>query len=156
MAHQKQGARISLQQHFKQLQCFYIQVVGRLIQNEHIGRAGEQPRKQEPVSLAARQRFDRRTRAFRRKQKIFEVAYDMFSRLADIDKIGTLAYGIHQRRFLVLFALLIPTVPVFSRPTGSFKGKSIDLLTTETMILRRMAGDWRIVHIHWSSQPNRD
>jgi ketosteroid isomerase-like protein len=42
------------------------------------------------------------------------------------------------------------------RTTGSFKGKPIDLLTTETMILRRMAGDWRIVHIHWSSQPNRD
>jgi hypothetical protein len=42
------------------------------------------------------------------------------------------------------------------RTTGSFKGKAIDLLTTETMILRRMAGDWRIVHIHWSSQPNRD
>lgn len=37
------------------------------------------------------------------------------------------------------------------RATGTFKGKAIDLLTTETMILRRVGGTWKIVHIHWSS-----
>ena len=37
------------------------------------------------------------------------------------------------------------------RTTGSYKGKPIDLLTTETMILRRVGRSWRITHVHWSS-----
>lgn len=37
------------------------------------------------------------------------------------------------------------------RVTGTFKGKAIDRLTTETMVLRRDGGIWKIVHIHWSS-----
>ena len=37
------------------------------------------------------------------------------------------------------------------RTTGTFKGKALDLVTTETMVLRREAGSWKIVHIHWSS-----
>lgn len=32
-------------------------------------------------------------------------------------------------------------------------GKSLTLLSTETMVLRRSGPDWRIVHIHWSSRP---
>jgi ketosteroid isomerase-like protein len=42
------------------------------------------------------------------------------------------------------------------RTTGAYKRKPIDLLTAETMILRRAGGQWRIVHVHWSSQPRRD
>jgi len=37
------------------------------------------------------------------------------------------------------------------RTSGSFRGKPVDRATTETMVLRRSAGQWRIVHIHWSS-----
>jgi ketosteroid isomerase-like protein len=37
------------------------------------------------------------------------------------------------------------------RATGTYKGKPLDLLTTETMVLRRAGGSWKIVHIHWSS-----
>lgn len=37
------------------------------------------------------------------------------------------------------------------RTTGSFHGKPIDRVTTETMILRRGPAGWRIAHIHWSS-----
>jgi len=29
------------------------------------------------------------------------------------------------------------------------------LLSTETMVLQRRGGDWRIVHIHWSSRPKK-
>lgn len=36
---------------------------------------------------------------------------------------------------------------------ASSKGKPIALRSTETMVLRRHAKGWRIVHIHWSSQP---
>ena len=37
------------------------------------------------------------------------------------------------------------------RTTGTFKDRPVDQITTETMILRRQAGAWKIVHIHWSS-----
>jgi ketosteroid isomerase-like protein len=37
------------------------------------------------------------------------------------------------------------------RLNGTFKGKAVAQVTTETMILRRVGGSWRIVHIHWSS-----
>ena len=37
------------------------------------------------------------------------------------------------------------------RTTGTYKGKALDLATTETMILRRIGSGWKIVHIHWSS-----
>lgn len=35
------------------------------------------------------------------------------------------------------------------------KGKAVDILSTETMVLRKTADGWRIVHIHWSSRPNK-
>lgn len=38
------------------------------------------------------------------------------------------------------------------RTSGSYKGKAIDLVTTETMLLRRVGKSWKIVHIHWSSE----
>lgn len=37
------------------------------------------------------------------------------------------------------------------RTTGTYKGKPVDRVTTETMVLRRQGGAWKIVHIHWSS-----
>ena len=39
------------------------------------------------------------------------------------------------------------------RTTGTYRGKAIDQITTETMILRRRGNVWMIVHIHWSSAP---
>jgi ketosteroid isomerase-like protein len=36
---------------------------------------------------------------------------------------------------------------------ASRDGKALVLLSTETMVLRRANGAWRIVHIHWSSRP---
>lgn len=37
------------------------------------------------------------------------------------------------------------------RTTGIYKDKPVDRVTAETMILRRGAQGWKIVHIHWSS-----
>lgn len=37
------------------------------------------------------------------------------------------------------------------RATGTYKGKAVDRVSAETMVLRRTAGAWQIVHIHWSS-----
>jgi ketosteroid isomerase-like protein len=35
---------------------------------------------------------------------------------------------------------------------GSYNGKPISSVGTETMVLRRDPAGWRIVHIHWSSR----
>ena len=42
-----------------------------------------------------------------------------------------------------------------SKTSGTFREKSIDLVGTETMVLRRTGDGWRIVHIHWSSRKKR-
>lgn len=38
---------------------------------------------------------------------------------------------------------------------ASKDGKPLTLLSTETMILRKVGADWRIAHIHWSSRPKK-
>lgn len=38
-----------------------------------------------------------------------------------------------------------------SRTNGTFRGRQIVARNTETMILRRVGGSWKIAHIHWSS-----
>jgi len=37
------------------------------------------------------------------------------------------------------------------RMAGTYKGKAVDRVTTETMLLRRVGRDWKIIHVHWSS-----
>ncbi|MES0872532.1 YybH family protein [Sinimarinibacterium thermocellulolyticum] len=37
-----------------------------------------------------------------------------------------------------------------ARHTGEFQGEPVNLTNTETMVLRRSAGTWKILHIHWS------
>jgi ketosteroid isomerase-like protein len=40
-----------------------------------------------------------------------------------------------------------------SRLTGAHKGKPVDLYSTESLVLKHSGQGWKIVHIHWSSQP---
>jgi ketosteroid isomerase-like protein len=37
-----------------------------------------------------------------------------------------------------------------NRNRGKFNNRTVDFTTDETMILTRVAGKWRITHIHWS------
>lgn len=37
------------------------------------------------------------------------------------------------------------------RSKGRFRGAEVNRVTDETMVLRRIGGTWKIVHIHWSS-----
>nr|WP_240954102.1 nuclear transport factor 2 family protein [Solimonas marina] len=39
------------------------------------------------------------------------------------------------------------------RTTGSFADHKVDIDNTETMVLQRRDGQWKIVHIHWSAHP---
>jgi hypothetical protein len=40
-----------------------------------------------------------------------------------------------------------------TRLTGRYKGKDVDLNSTETLVMTRTDTGWRIAHIHWSSKP---
>ncbi len=45
------------------------------------------------------------------------------------------------------------TVISRSQIHGQFRGETVHSRMMETMVLRRTGGQWRIVHIHWSSAP---
>ncbi len=47
----------------------------------------------------------------------------------------------------------LATVISESQIHGDYKGEKIHSRMMETMVLRRIDGRWRIVHIHWSSAP---
>ncbi len=55
MADQEHRAVVVLQQFFQHLQRLDIEVVGRLVQNQHIRGAGKQACQQQAVALAAGQ-----------------------------------------------------------------------------------------------------
>jgi ketosteroid isomerase-like protein/mono/diheme cytochrome c family protein len=40
-----------------------------------------------------------------------------------------------------------------ARLTGTREGKPVDLVSTETLVLKKAGADWKVVHIHWSSRP---
>jgi ketosteroid isomerase-like protein len=40
-----------------------------------------------------------------------------------------------------------------ARLTGAHEGKPIDLVSTETLVLKKSGAAWKVVHIHWSSRP---
>ena len=42
------------------------------------------------------------------------------------------------------------------RMAGTYQGKAVNRVTTETMVLRRIGRAWKVVHIHWSSAAARD
>ena len=39
-----------------------------------------------------------------------------------------------------------------SRINGVYKEKEVDLSSTETLVMRNMGCQWKIIHIHWSSR----
>jgi len=38
-----------------------------------------------------------------------------------------------------------------SHMQGTFKGKEIDMKSMETMVLKKIDEQWKIIHIHWSN-----
>ncbi len=47
----------------------------------------------------------------------------------------------------------VATIVSRSQVHGQFRGQTVHSRMMETMVLRRIDGQWRIVHIHWSSAP---
>lgn len=40
-----------------------------------------------------------------------------------------------------------------ARLTGAREGEPVDLVSTETLVLKKSSTGWKVVHIHWSSRP---
>jgi ketosteroid isomerase-like protein len=38
------------------------------------------------------------------------------------------------------------------RLQGNYGQRDIDLFTTETLVLKRLDGQWKVAHVHWSSR----
>ena len=53
MAHEEHRPVVVLQQVFQQFKRIDVEVVGRFVQHQHIGRPRKQARQQQPVALAA-------------------------------------------------------------------------------------------------------
>ena len=69
---------------------------------------------------------------------------------ADIAFSQATQFSVTQRNVRMFGDMAIATSE--SRTTGQYRERAINLLGTETMIMRRERGQWRIIHIHWSSK----
>ena len=46
----------------------------------------------------------------------------------------------------------VALVTAETESSGAYDGKPVKLIGLETAVLRRVEGQWRIVHVHWSSR----
>ena len=108
MADKEYGAAIVFQQFFQQLQRIDIEIVGRLIQHQHIRRLREQASEKQAVAFAAGQRLDRRAGALRRKQKIAEISHHMLALAVNLHPVAARRNGVREAGlFIQLRAHLI-------------------------------------------------
>ncbi len=70
---------------------------------------------------------------------------------ADMDFLKTVTYKLQRQTGDTVGDLA--WVASESRMTGTSSGKAIDLLSTETLVLKKGTAGWRIVHVHWSAHP---
>ncbi|MGX5173986.1 YybH family protein [Aliikangiella sp. IMCC44653] len=69
--------------------------------------------------------------------------------LADMNYLAGLSSETLEHQVRIYADTAISTKRTQSK--GRFKGKEIDSITMETMVLRKLDGQWKISHIHWSN-----
>ena len=108
MADEQQRARPFDELRLEKLECFEVEIVGRLVEHQDVRRSREQPREQQPVALAARQRLHRRSGALGREEKVAQVSVDMTRLAVDGDGVVPVADRVEDRPLgIELLALLI-------------------------------------------------
>jgi len=75
--------------------------------------------------------------------------YESHHMQSDIAFMSVMNIEVMSRR--VIDAGDTATVLTRSRVHGTYKEKEIDLSNTETLVLKNLDGQWKIIHIHWSS-----
>ncbi len=91
MADQQDGAGVLRQHLLQQVERLQVQVVGRLVQDEQVGRARHRAGQQQPAALAARQLADRRARLLRLEQEVLHVADDVTLLPGHLDLVAVAA-----------------------------------------------------------------
>jgi ketosteroid isomerase-like protein len=76
--------------------------------------------------------------------------YESHHMPADIAFMENMSSAVISRR--VIEAGDSAIVLTQSRISGVYKEKEVELSSTETLVLEKTDGQWRIVHIHWSSR----
>ena len=128
VADHQHGAGVIDEPFFEQFECFRVEIVGRFVEHDHVGRLGKEPGQQHPIPLATGEKFHQRAGPLGAKQKILQIADDMPGLTADLH--GFIAVGnIIGHRFLIveLFAELIEIgdLQIRSQPHGAAGGSQL-------------------------------
>ena len=123
VAHDEQRSGELEQQLLEQVERLDVEIVRRLVEHEQVERSREQPREQQPVSLAARQRAHRRARAVGREEKILQIAVHVLRRdPRDLDEVR--AVGDAVEHALLGIELLAQLVEVRDLEPGAEANRS--------------------------------
>ena len=70
---------------------------------------------------------------------------------ADMDFLKTVTYRLQRQTGDTVgdFAWVASE----ARMTGTSKDKPVDIQSAETLVLKKAAAGWKVVHVHWSSRP---
>ena len=77
MADEQDRAGIVAEQFLQEIERLDVEIVGRLVEHQQVGRLRQRAREHQPPALAAGQFADRRARLFGREQEVPHVADDM-------------------------------------------------------------------------------
>lgn len=72
---------------------------------------------------------------------------------ADMDFLKTVTYKVQRQTGDTVGDLA--WVASEARMTGTSKDKPVDIQSTETLVLKKSAAGWKVVHVHWSSRTVR-
>ncbi len=101
MRDQQQGALVVGEQFFQQFERLDVEVVGRFVHHQQVGRLREQFGQQQAVALAAGQAGDRGARAFGREQEILQVADDVLALAVELDVLAALGHVVQGVELVV-------------------------------------------------------
>ena len=108
MTDQQDGALVVAHQLFQQFEGLDVEVVGRFVQHQQVGRFGKQLGQQQPVAFTTGQGADGGVGAFRAEQEILQVAHDVFLLAVDGHGIPAAADVVaHIHVFVELGAQLV-------------------------------------------------
>ncbi len=74
---------------------------------------------------------------------------------ADEDFAASTTYAVTDRKIL-WFGDNAATVVTQNRTTGTYQKQRLNLVGTETMVLRKAGDGWVIQHAHWSAHPDKE
>ena len=84
MADDQDRAGIVGEQLLQQVERLDVEIVGRLVEHQQVGRQRQRARQHEPAALAARQLADRRAGLLGREQEVLHVADDVAALAVDV------------------------------------------------------------------------